>query len=78
MRSDYLHLSRSLTAMVGSYLSIYQGLSRVALAQDIAQVLVQFPAVEGLRQAAGYRKKLLRQIRLDTSRRFLPSLGQAD
>jgi len=75
VRSDYLHLTRSLTAMVGSYLSIYRGLSRVALAQDIAQVLLQFPALEGMRQLSGYRRKLLRQISLDTPRRLIPILG---
>ncbi|MCB1847310.1 MAG: hypothetical protein KDI04_07960, partial [Halieaceae bacterium] len=75
VRSDYLHLTRSLTAMVGSYLSIYRGLSRVALAQDIAQVLLQFPALEGMRQLSGYRRKLLRQISLETPRKLIPILG---
>ena len=75
VRSDYLHLTRSLTAMVGSYLSIYRGLSRVALAQDIAQVLLQFPALEGMRQLSGYRRKLLRQISLGTPRKLIPILG---
>lgn len=76
VRSDYLHLTRSLTAMVGSYLSIYRGLSRVALAQDIAQVLLQFPALEGMRQLSGYRRKLLRQISLETPRKLIPILGK--
>ena len=75
VRSDYLHLTRSLTAMVGSYLSIYRGLSRLALAQDIAQVLLQFPALEGMRQLSGYRRKLLRQLTLDSPRRLLPVLA---
>jgi ubiquinone biosynthesis protein len=77
MRSDYLHLTRSMTAMIGSYLGIYRGLSHVVLIQDIVQVLVKFPALEGMRQVSGYRKKVLRQIRLDTPRRFIPSLGKA-
>jgi predicted unusual protein kinase regulating ubiquinone biosynthesis (AarF/ABC1/UbiB family) len=75
VRSDYLHLTRSLTAMVGSYLSIYRGLSRVVLAQDITQVLLQFPALEGMRQLSGYRRKLLRQISLDKPRKLIPILG---
>ena len=62
IRSDYLHLTRSLTAMVGSYLGIYRGLSRFALVQDITQVLLQFPTLEGMRQLSGYRNRLLRQI----------------
>jgi ubiquinone biosynthesis protein len=77
MRSDYLHLTRSMTAMIGSYLGIYRGLSHVVLIQDIVQVLVKFPALEGMRQISGYRKKVLRQIRLDHPRRLLPSLGKA-
>ncbi len=75
VRSDYLHLTRSLTAMVGSYLSIYRGLSRVTLAQDIAQVLLQFPALESMRQLSGYRRKLLRQISLETPRKLIPIFG---
>jgi len=76
IRGDYMHLTRSLTAMVGSYLGIYRGLSKRVLFQDILQVLVQFPTLEGLRQVAGYRKKLLRQIRLDSPRRLVPSISR--
>jgi predicted unusual protein kinase regulating ubiquinone biosynthesis (AarF/ABC1/UbiB family) len=77
VRSDYLHLTRSLTAMVGSYLGIYRGLSRLALVQDIVQVLMQFPALEGMRQATLYRKKLLRNIGLDAPRRLIPLIGKS-
>ena len=73
IRSDYLHLTRSLTAMTGSYLGIYRGLPRIALFQDILQVLLQFPALERVRQIAGYQKRLLGQIRRDTSRKLLPA-----
>ena len=73
IRSDYLHLTRSLTAMTGSYLGIYRKLPRLALVQDIVQVLLQFPALESARQLTGYRRKLLKQIRLDSSKKFLPS-----
>jgi len=62
IRSDYMHLTRSLTAMVGSFLGIYKGVPRRILIQDIAQVIVQFPALEGMRQLGGFRKRLLRQI----------------
>ena len=76
VRGDYMHLTRSLTAMVGSYLSIYRGLSRVALAQDIVQVLLQFPALEGLRQLSVYRRKLLRQLSLAGPRKLIPVVGR--
>ena len=76
VRGDYMHLTRSLTAMVGSYLSIYRGLSRVALAQDIVQVLLQFPALESLRQLSGYRRRLLQQLSLAGPRKLLPMSGR--
>jgi len=60
------------TAMIGSYLGIYRGLPRMALVQDILQVLLQFPALESARQLSGYQKKILRQISLDSPRRLLP------
>lgn len=77
IRADYMHLTRSLTAMIGSYLGIYRGLPRMALAQDIAQVLLQFPALESVRQLSGYHKRILRQIAIDSPRRLLPNRGQA-
>ena len=73
IRGDYMHLTRSLTAMVGSYLGIYRGLPRLALIQDIVQVLLQFPALESARQLNGYQKKILRQIAIDSPRRLLPA-----
>jgi len=62
IRAEYMHLTRSLTAMIGSYLGIYRGLPRNVLVRDITQVLVQFPALEGMRQLSGYQKKILRKI----------------
>ena len=59
--------------MTGSYLGIYRGLPRIALFQDILQVLLQFPALESVRQIAGYQKRVLGQIRRDTSRKLLPA-----
>ena len=63
--SDYMHLSRSIAAMLGSYLGIYSGVSRLALAQDLMIVISRFPSLEGYRQATGYRKRLLRQVARD-------------
>ena len=72
IRSDYMHLTRSLTAMIGSYLGIYRGLPRMALLQDITQVLVQFPTLESVRQLTRYQKRILRQITIDSPRKLLP------
>jgi predicted unusual protein kinase regulating ubiquinone biosynthesis (AarF/ABC1/UbiB family) len=65
INGDYMHLTRSITAMVGSYLGIYSGVSRVALTQDILQVIWQFPALESYRQASGYRRRLVKQVARD-------------
>lgn len=62
IRSDYMHLTRSLTSMIGSYLGIYKGLSRTVLVRDVLQVLVQFPALESVRQLSGARKRVVRQL----------------
>ena len=77
IRADYMHLTRSMTAMIGSYLGIYRGLPRMALTQDIIKVLVQFPALESVRQISGYRKKILRQVAIDSRRRLLPARANA-
>ncbi len=77
VRSDYMHLTRSLTAMVGSYLSIYQGLSRVALVQDIVQVLWLFPTIESTRLLSDYRRKVIRQLTLEGPRKLIPMWGKA-
>jgi hypothetical protein len=47
----------------------------VALAQDIVQVMVQFPALEGLRQLSGYRRKLVKQLTLAGPRKLIPASG---
>ncbi len=65
INSDYMHLSRSIAAMLGSFLGIYSGVSRLALAQDLMIVMCRFPSLEGYRQATGYRKRLLRQVARD-------------
>ncbi len=65
INTEYMHLTRSITAMIGSYLGIYKGVSKLALAQDAAQVMMQFPALESYRQATGYRRKLLKQVASD-------------
>ncbi|MEM1114662.1 MAG: AarF/ABC1/UbiB kinase family protein [Pseudomonadota bacterium] len=65
VNSQYMHLTRSFTAMVGSFMGIYSSLPRWALAQDVAEVLAWFPSLETYRQANGYRRRLARQIARD-------------
>jgi ubiquinone biosynthesis protein len=72
----YLHLGRSITALVGSYLGIYSGLSRWAMARDALWVLYRFPALEGYRQAVGYRRRLLRQVARDLPVGFIWKSGK--
>ena len=43
VQSDYLHLSRSLSAMVGSYLNLYDGLPKSALFTDLGKGIAFFP-----------------------------------
>lgn len=43
IRSDYLHLSRSLFSAAGSYASLYEGTSRLALWRDLVMGLGRFP-----------------------------------
>ncbi|MGH8561240.1 MAG: AarF/UbiB family protein, partial [Nevskiales bacterium] len=43
VRSDYLHLSRSLFAAAGSFASIYEGSSRLTLWRDLFMGLGRFP-----------------------------------
>ena len=77
LRSDYLHLTRSLTAMIGSYLGIYRGMPRRVLIQDITLVLLQFPALESARQISGFQKRVLRQVAIDSPRKLLPVRARA-
>lgn len=76
IRSDYLHLTRSLTAMVGSYLGIYRDVPRTQMIQDILQVCLQFPTLEGMRQLAAYRKRLVRNLLQDSPRSLVPLPGR--
>ncbi|MFD2230636.1 AarF/UbiB family protein [Alkalimarinus sediminis] len=44
MQSDYLHLSRSIVAMAGTYLNMYDGVSKLTMAVDLLKDLSLFPA----------------------------------
>ncbi len=72
IRAEYLHLTRSLTAMSGSYLGIYRGLPRRMLVQDIAQVLIQFPSLEGFRLLSNYQKSIREKVIANSPLRVLP------
>ena len=48
VRGEYLHLSRSLSAMTGSFLGLYQGLSQRDMIQDALTVWFSFPAKASL------------------------------
>jgi predicted unusual protein kinase regulating ubiquinone biosynthesis (AarF/ABC1/UbiB family) len=76
IRSDYLHLTRSLSAMIGSFLGIYRGVPRTLLLQDILQVCLQFPTRESLRQLSAYQRRMLKRILLDSSRSVIPAIGK--
>ena len=56
LQSDYLHLSRSLMAMGGTYANLYKGLSSITMARDFATDLTLFP-VNMVRQRLGQRRR---------------------
>jgi len=43
IQSDYLHLSRSLSAMIATYLNLYDGLPKSALLVDLGKGIALFP-----------------------------------
>jgi hypothetical protein len=43
IKSDYLHLSRSLFAMVGTYNNLYQNISGWTMAKDLVSNVTLFP-----------------------------------
>ncbi|MGV6807341.1 MAG: AarF/UbiB family protein [bacterium] len=45
IQGDYIHLSRSVTAMIGSFGSLYRGLKPMEICRDLLQVLVAFPSI---------------------------------
>lgn len=53
IKSDYLHLSRSLFAMAGTYGKLYQGVSAWIMAKDVVQSVVLFPFRYGFQKLTG-------------------------
>ncbi len=63
IQGDYMHLSRSIAAMIGSYASIYVGLPRTTMLKDAAEVLLGFPLHMTRLFAFNKRVSLLRRLR---------------
>lgn len=65
VKSEYLHLSRSIAAIAGTYLQLYKGLSRYHLVYDFVKTVGQFPMAlmldrVGDRRSAQYLRLLHR------------------
>ena len=43
IQSDYLHLSRSIVAMAGTYGNLYRGLSKITMTRDLLAQISLFP-----------------------------------
>jgi hypothetical protein len=62
LKGEYLHLARSISAMLGSLSGLYKGLPTTDLLRDLAQILLLFPSHLGLEYVSGQRMKLLRRL----------------
>ncbi|MBD2859489.1 phosphotransferase [Spongiibacter sp. KMU-158] len=62
VKGEYLHLSRSLTAMSGSFFGLYKDLPRMDLLRDLAQVWLQFPSKAGFAYIQGNRRELISRL----------------
>ena len=62
IKGEYLHLSRSVAAMIGSYMAIYTGLSRSAMLLDAIEVSWRFPVSIGRLGLEAARKRLLKYM----------------
>jgi predicted unusual protein kinase regulating ubiquinone biosynthesis (AarF/ABC1/UbiB family) len=70
LKKDYLHLSRALMALAGSYGTLYEGDSKRLLAGDLARVVLRLPLTLG-------REKLSQELRLLLKRDKAPATPQA-
>lgn len=78
VRGEYLHLSRSLSAMTGSFLGLYQGLPQRDLIQDLMTVWFSFPAKAGLSLALGSAAEALQSLDPKVTVFSPPALNNAD
>jgi ubiquinone biosynthesis protein len=69
VQGDYLHLSRSLTAMVATYVNLYDGLPRSVLLADLSKGIALFP----LKYLKDRVQTRLRRTRLPLQKKQLTS-----
>jgi len=62
IKGEYLHLSRSVAAMIGSYMTIYSDLPRSAMLLDMLEVSWSFPLSIGRLGLEAVRKRLLQYM----------------
>lgn len=62
MKGGYMHLTRSVAAMLGSLLGLYKGLPKTDMIQDLLQILLLFPSRLGLELVVAQRGKLVRSF----------------
>lgn len=62
IKGEYMHLSRSLTAMIGSYMTIYSGLPRSTMVLDALEVSWRFPVSIGRLALDTVRKRSLNYL----------------
>lgn len=72
IKSEYLHFSRSVAAMIGSYLTIYSGLPRTAMFRDALEVSWRFPVSLGKLAATKVRSRLAQRLLRSSSRELMP------
>jgi predicted lipase len=60
IQSDYLHLSRSIAAMAGTYGNLYKGVSKLTMARDFFTQVTLFPANLALDRLSIKRTELQR------------------
>lgn len=62
IKGEYMHLSRSVTAMIGSYMAIYSGLPRSLMVLDALEVSWSFPVSVGRLALEAGRKRVLQYM----------------
>jgi predicted unusual protein kinase regulating ubiquinone biosynthesis (AarF/ABC1/UbiB family) len=62
IEGEYLHLSRSVVALSGSYASLYEGLPRLAIVIDVTTTLSKFPMSLVQDRFQSKRKTIVRRV----------------
>jgi|GEM_PF-5740096 len=66
IESDYLHLSRSIVAMVGSYLNMYKGVSRFTMSMDLTREILLFPFQFTKEKMVNKKEEFQQMLSIDT------------